>query len=316
MNLLIYIPAFNEEENIGSVLNSLPKRINQIDKVQILVVDDGSGDNTANIAKLTGAHVLKHTTNKGLGKAFQSAVQYALEKNIDILVSIDADRQFNSNQIPEIIKPILKQKADMVTGNRFNNGIPENMPKTKYWGNRQMSKIITIISGKNFKDVSCGFRAYNRDALLRLNLFGSFTYTQETILDMVYKGLRVVEYPVDVKYSGIRESKIVKNVFSYAFKTIKIILDTVRDYKPMVFFGGLAGIFFLLTLLLETFVFTFYFSTGEFTPYKVVGLLGLVSFIFGLFLGVIGLLGNMINRIRRNQEKMLFLLKKDFYKEK
>jgi len=313
MKLLIYIPAFNEEENIGSVINNLPKNVNNIDIIDILVVDDGSSDNTYDISKKYGANVLKHNTNRGVGKAFQSAVEYALENDIDILVSIDADGQFNSNQIPEVIKPLVDNKADMVTGNRFKQGLPENMPISKYWGNKQMSRLISLISGQKFVDVSCGFRAYNREALMRLNLFGNFTYTQETILDMVYKGLRVIEYPVDVEYSGIRKSKVVRNVFLYAIKTSKIILDTLRDYKPMAFFGGLASIFFLLTLLLETFVFTFYFATGDFTPYKVVGLIGLISFIFGLFLGVIGLLGNMINRLRRNQEEILFLLKKDRY---
>ena len=136
MKLLIYIPAFNEEENIGSVINNLPKNVNNIDIIDILVVDDGSSDNTYDISKKYGANVLKHNTNRGVGKAFQSAVEYALENDIDILVSIDADGQFNSNQIPEIIKLLVDNKADMVTGNRFKHGVPENMPVSKYWGNK------------------------------------------------------------------------------------------------------------------------------------------------------------------------------------
>jgi glycosyltransferase involved in cell wall biosynthesis len=310
MKLTIYIPALNEEEGIGDVIEHLPKHIEGIDEIDILVVDDGSTDNTAKIAKEHGASVVSHGINRGVGRAFQSAIQYALEQNVDILVSIDADRQFNSNQIPEMIKPLLKDNADMVTGNRFENGIPENMPRTKYWGNKKMSRLISIISGQKFRDVSCGFRAYNKEALLNLNLFADFTYTQESILDLLYKGLNVVEHPVEVIYFKNRKSRVAGSVIKYAFKTLKIIVDTLRDYKPMLFFGGTGFVSFLISLLLEIIVFSHYFRTGEFTPYKVLGFLGLGFFILGIFLFIIGLLANMINRVRRNQERILYELKK------
>ena len=219
MKLIIYMPALNEEEGISDVIKSLPKKIEGIDEIKVLVVDDGSTDDTAKKAKQSDADVVSHNVNKGVGSAFQSAVQYALENEADILVSIDADRQFNSEQIPDIIKPILKNKADMVTGNRFEDGMPKDMPKSKYWGNTQMSRLISIISGQKFRDVSCGFRAYNREALLRLNLFGAFTYTQETILDMVFKGLRIVEFPVDVIYFKDRKSRVAGSIVKYAFRT-------------------------------------------------------------------------------------------------
>ncbi len=313
MNLLIYMPALNEEEGIGDVIRDLPKNINGIDNIKVLVVDDGSTDNTASIAKASGADVVSHNINKGVGSAFQSAVQYALQNNTDILVSIDADRQFNSKQIPEIIQPILKNNADMVTGNRFSKGMPENMPKTKYWGNTQMSRLISIISGQKFRDVSCGFRAYNREALMRLNLFGAFTYTQETILDMVYKGLRVVEFPVDIKYFKGRKSRVAGSIINYTFRTSRIILKTLRDYKPMLFFGGMGGVSMGIGLVFEIFMFTHYFLTGSFTPYKAFGFIGLGFIIFGLLLVIVGLLADMFNRVRINQERIIYELKKDKY---
>jgi len=313
MNLLIYMPVLNEEEGIGDVIKDMPKNIESIDNINILVVDDGSTDNTAKIAKESGADVVSHNTNKGVGKAFQTAVQYALEHNTDILVSIDADRQFNSKQIPEIIQPILKDNADMVTGNRFSKGMPENMPKTKYWGNRQMSRLISLISGQKFVDVSCGYRAYNREALLRLNLFGAFTYTQETILDMVYKGLRVVEFPVDIKYFKNRKSRVAGSIINYTFRTSKIILKTLRDYKPMLFFGGMGGVNMLIGLVFEIFMFTHYFLVGKFTPYKAFGFIGLGFIIFGLLLVIVGLLADMFNRVRINQERIIYELKKGKY---
>lgn len=307
------MPALNEEEGIAMVIKELPKEIMGIEKIEILIVDDGSTDNTANIAKNNGATVVSHNINKGVGSAFQSALQYSLENHADILVSIDADRQFNSKQIPDIIKPILEGKADMVTGNRFSKGMPENMPKSKYWGNTQMSKLISLISGQKFRDVSCGFRAYNREALLRLNLFGAFTYTQETILDMVYKGLRVIEFPVDIVYYKDRKSRVAGNIAKYTVNTLGIILKTLRDYKPMLFFGGLGGISIFVGLGFVLFLFIHYLLQGQYYPYRAMGFIGLGFLLFGLLFIMIGLLAGMFNRVRMNQEKILYELKKGNY---
>lgn len=313
MKLVIYMPALNEEEGIADVIRSLPTQIDGIDEIKVLVVDDGSVDSTAGIAREEDASVVSHGVNKGVGMAFQSAVQFALEKEVDILVSIDADRQFDSNQIPEIIQPILEGKADMVTGNRFSNGMPENMPKTKYWGNQQMSKLISVISGQKFRDVSCGFRAYNREALMKLNLFGEFTYTQETILDMVYKGLRVVEFPVSVIYFPQRKSRVAGNILKYAFNTSAIILKTLRDYKPILFFGGMGGVLICIGIVMEILLGIHFLVSGDFTPYKFIGFTGFGFLVFGLLLVIVGLVAGMLNRVRINQERILYELKKERY---
>ncbi|MGI6423160.1 MAG: glycosyltransferase family 2 protein [Candidatus Dojkabacteria bacterium] len=313
MKLTIYIPALNEEESIADVITSLPKSVEGIKEVNILVIDDGSTDSTAKIAKKCGADVISHGRNRGVGSAFQSAVSYALEEEIDILVSIDADRQFDSSEIPNIIRPVLKGEADMVVGNRFGNGIPENMPKNKYWGNVQMSRIISLLTGYKFVDVSCGFRAYSREALLRLNLFGSFTYTQESILDMAFKGLRIVEVPVSVIYFKERKSRVASNVFKYGFRTLKIIINTLKNYKPFLFFGGMGAIFVTLGLIMEIFLGIYFLNTGDFTPFKFIGFIGFGFLIFGLLLLIVGLLANMINRVRENQERILYELKKERY---
>ena len=315
MKLLIYMPALNEEKGLGEVIKDLPKKIEGVDEIKTLVVDDGSTDRTVEIARKNGADVISHGTNKGVGSAFHSAVEYALDNRVDILVSIDADRQFNSKQIPEIVQPILNDEADMVTGDRFSKGMPENMPKSKYWGNRQMSRLISVISGKKFRDVSCGFRAYNREALLRLNLFGAFTYTQETIMDMVFKGMRVVEFSVDIKYFKERKSRVAGSILNYTFRTLKIIVKTLRDYKPMLFFGGMGSVVLLIGMVFEIFMFTHYFITGKFTPYKSFGFIGLGFVIFGMLLVIVGFLADMFNRVRLNQEKILYELKKGKYEE-
>jgi glycosyltransferase involved in cell wall biosynthesis len=313
MKLLVYMPAFNEEESIQEAINAVPRKYEGIDSMEILVVDDGSTDDTAKLAKQAGATVISHGSNKKLGVAFRTALEYAKENRYDILVSIDADRQFNAEQIKDIIQPILKNQADMVTGNRFTKGRPQNMPKIKYWGNKQMARLISKITGQKFTDVSCGFRAYSKEALLRFNLFGSFTYTQESILDLLEKGMRVVDLPVDIKYFKGRKSRIAGSVLNYAFRTLKIILKTVRDYRPLLFFGssGLASI--VIGLIFLIFMFIHYFLTGSFTPYKFFGFIALGFLIYGLLLGTIGLLADMLNRMRVNQERILYELNKQKY---
>ena len=317
MKLLVYIPAFNEEETITQAIKTIPKHIDGADSFDILVVDDGSVDRTAQLAKESGAVVVSHGINKNVGMAFRTALHYARDNRYDMLVSIDADRQFNANQIPDIIKPILRNEADMVLGNRFSNGMPENMPKSKYWGNRQMSKLISFITKQTFSDVSCGFRAYGEEAILRLNLFGKFTYTQETIMDMVTKGMRVVEFPIDITYfKNGRVSRVAANVLSYAIKTLKIILRSLRDYKPMFFFGGSGAVSILIGVIFVIIMFIHYFVTGSFTPYKFLGFVGLGFLVWGALLFVIGLLADMMNRLRMNQERILYRLNKDRFDRK
>jgi len=313
MKALIYMPALNEEEGIKDVLDSLPKKLSGISSIQYLVVDDFSSDNTAQIAKDWGAIVISHKSSKRVGGAFQTALKYALENKIDLLVSTDADRQFNIEQIPELISPVLNGKADMVTGNRFVNGMPDNMSKTKFWGNKQMSNLISLISGQKFQDVSCGFRVYGREALLNLNLTGGFTYTQETILDMINKGFKVLEMPVDVVYFKSRKSRIANSILEYAFKTSSIIITTLRDNKPMVFFGGL-GILSGLIGLLSGIIPLINFINYKFTRINMVFAIISASFIsFTGMLFIAGLLANMFIRIRTNQERILYQMKKDRY---
>lgn len=309
--LIIYMPALNEAENIQQVIRSLPKTLENVGEIEVLVVDDGSTDNTTSLAREMNASVISHHKNLGLGIAFQSAMNYALNNDANILVSIDADGQFDPKNISDLIAPIQKGFAHMVTGNRFSNGKPQNMPWTKYWGNNLVSKLISRISINRFEDVSCGFRAYSREALYQLNLFGSFSYTHEVILNLAFKKLPILEYPIDVKYFLDRESRIASSLLKYAFNTSKIILRTLLDYKPLYFFGNLGLLNLLVAFLFTGYMLIHYFLTGAFTPYKSFGFIGLGFGIFGLFILFIGLIADMLNRIRLNQDRILFELQKN-----
>jgi glycosyltransferase involved in cell wall biosynthesis len=312
--LLVYIPALNEESHIDHVIRQIPKSIEGIHSVDCLVVDDGSSDNTAAVAVSAGAHVVSHGRNQGVGMAFQSAVQYAWENDYDLLVGIDADGQFDPAEIPMLIQPLLDNRADMVVGNRFTQGRPEYMPPIKFRGNKMVAALVSSISGQKFQDVSCGFRAYNREALLRLNVFEKFTYTHESILSLVYQGLRVMEMPISIRYFPERKSRVAGSISNYASKTSKIILRVLLDYRPLRVFGMLGSIFFIIGLAFEIFLFAFYMINGSFTPYKSAGFIGLGFIIFGMLIFLVALIAEMINRLRQSQDRLMVELKRRRFK--
>jgi len=309
------MPAFNEEMNIHNVIESLPQSLDNIDIIQYLVVDDGSNDKTKELAQATGAQVVRHKKNQGVGTAFNSALQFAIEHEADILVSIDADGQFNPNEIPNLIEPILSQRADMVIGNRFASGLPKHMPKIKYWGNKQVSKLLSYICDQKFQDVSCGFRAYSRDTLLRLNLHGSFTYTHETILSTVYQGKYVMECPISVRYDPERKSRVATSLYQYSLRTSFIIFRVLLDYQPMRVFGMFGAFLISLGTFFILFILGRYAITHTFTPYKTFGFIGLGFFIFGLLVILLAFIADMMNRIRVNQDRFLYEIRKSKYEK-
>jgi len=225
-------------------------------------------------------------------------------------VGIDADRQFDPAEVPAILEPILAGRADMVIGNRFTLGMPAHMPSLKYWGNKKVARLISYVSGQAFQDVSCGFRAYSREALLHLNIFAEFTYTHETILSLAYQGLRIVEHPITVKYDPERKSRVAASIFNYAVQTSKIVLRVMLDYRPIRVFGALGALFVLIGMGFELFLIGHYILTNSFSPYKATGFIGLGFIIFGMLVLIIALIADMLNRLRISQDKVLYELKK------
>lgn len=311
--LIIYMPALNEGKTILKVINSIPKTIDGFNMIEILVVNDGSSDHTVSEAKKGGATVLSHNKNKGLGDAFQTAINYALKKNTDILVSIDADGQFDVNQIPQMLAPIINNQADFCIGIRFSNGKPNNMPKIKFWGNKKVNKIVSFVSNTKIHDASCGFRAYSNDTLLSLNLHGSFTYTHETILDLLDKGFKVEQIPVSVRYYEDRVSRIANNLFTYGYKTSSIIFKSLKDYKPLQFFLGIAFFIFIIALFFAGWALLHWIIYDTITPYKSFGIIGLSLLGMSAIVAIFAFMADMLGRIRKNQEKILYFLKKTHF---
>lgn len=319
MHLVVIMPALNEEATIARVVKAVPREIKGIDKVSVWVVDDGSKDKTKSEAESAGAQVVSHGKNLGLGKAFATAVDTALKAGADIMVNIDSDGQFDPETIPKLIRPILNGKADFVSCSRFGDPklIPD-MPGIKLWGNRWMTRLVNLIvrPPKHFTDVSCGFRAYTRETLLRLNLYGSFTYTQETFTDLAYKGLRMAEVPLPVR--GVREfgqSRVARNLWNYGLQTSTILIRSLRDYRPLFFFGTMSSIILPLGLIQLLWVSIYWLSTGKTSPYTSLILTGSTTFLTGIILLVVALLADMQGRSRRIQEQLLFMAKREYYEK-
>lgn len=307
------MPALNEAKTIREVILEIPDKYVGISEVATLVINDGSTDETVAESEKAGAQVVTHNHNKGVGAAFHTAVQYALKHQFNILVSIDADGQFNSSQIADLLHPIINKDADFCLGVRFENKRPDNMPKIKFWGNKQINRIVGFIGKVPIEDASCGFRSYSREALMSLNLQGSFTYTHETILDLLNKGFTVAQIPVHVKYFEGRISRVANSIFKYGIRTSKIIVKCLKDYAPFYFFMNIALFFLIAAAAFGGFVLFHWFKSGAITPYKSLGIFALTLFGFAFFVVILALIADILGRMRQNQEKILYFLKKTHY---
>lgn len=316
MKLVINIPAYNEEKRISETIKRIPKNFSGISEVFIQVVNDGSKDNTEKVSQESGANrVYSHKANRGIGVTFRTAVEKALKNEADIMVNIDADGQFDPNDIQKLINLIIEGEADIVSADRFSDIKAKNMPKSKYHLNKIAALVIGWFMNTKINDLTCGFRAYSREALLRLNLPGNFTYTQEVIIDAIGKNLKVRWIPVEVTYFENRKSRVVKSIWSYVNNSFRIILKAIRDVRPMKFFGipGLLMIF--LSLGFIAYFLTLYFQDFKITPYRNILILSIALFLVGLQFFVFALIADMIKSSRKLTEDMMYIVKKEKYKK-
>jgi glycosyltransferase involved in cell wall biosynthesis len=315
VSVVVTIPAFNEAATVGQVIEAIPRDIPGVESVEVIVVNDGSTDRTAAVAAEAGAKVVSFSHNRGLGIAFGQGLQTALGLGADIILNIDADGQFDPNDIPKLLAPIIEGKADMVTASRFADpALIPKMPWIKKWGNKRAANILSQLTQLNLNDVSCGFRAYSRDAALRATLLGRHTYTHEVILDLAFRGLRVIEVPV--KVIGVRkvgESKVAGNLWKYGWNSLLIILRAYRDYRPFHVFGAISLAFLVPALCCAIFVLWHFLKTGSFSPYIFVAFLAAGFSFVALICYITALLAGMISRLRILQDEQLFFLRKQEY---
>jgi glycosyltransferase involved in cell wall biosynthesis len=327
MKLIVNIPAYNEEEKIGETIARIKKSFSAdfysqgegtaISQKLIQIVDDGSSDKTVSVAKTAGVDlIVSYKPNRRLAYSFKRAVENSLENGADIMVNIDADGQFDPNDIPKILLPILSGQCDMVIASRFGKHEAIGMPKIKYHLNRFAAKMIGFFLDYPIDDLTCGFRAHNRETLLRLNITNvSFTYTQETIIDAIGKNLKLQWIPVKVQYFADRESRIVKSVWKFVSNSAKIILKAVRDVRPMKFFG-VPGLTLVTASLLVFLLFLFhYFQTFQVTTYRNYLFLSVILLFVGSQLLIFALIADMIKTNRNLTEEQMYLSKKDRLKK-
>ncbi|MHC4414423.1 MAG: glycosyltransferase family 2 protein [Planctomycetota bacterium] len=316
MKLLVNIPAFNEETTISRVVSLVPREIPGISEVVVQVVDDGSVDGTRALAEEAGAVVISHPRNLGLGMAFHTGIRAALAAGADYFVNIDGDGQFDPRDIPKLIAPLTNEGAHLATCSRFKDAslVPE-MPRIKIWGNRLFALIISAVVGQRYWDVSCGFRAFTREALLRLNLRGQYTHTHESFLDLRSRGLPIVEVPLAIR--GTREfggSRVASNLFRYGARSLMIIFRAFRDFQPLKFFSWLAAPFVLASVLLFAISLSRFFSTG--TWVKWAAFTAAASMGFAVMLFFLGVVSEMLDRIRFNTEEILYFERSQVYDRK
>ena len=318
MKLVIFSICKDEETTIGQVIDGIPKRIRGISEIETLVVSDGSTDNTVTIAKKHGAtRVVDEHKQKRLAYRFDQAVGISLSMGADIVVNIDGDMQFNPEDIPKLLEPIINDQYDFVAGDRFTDPVtgkrrkPTGMPTGKYLANLLGSHVVGTLSGENFRDVTCGFRAYAKKALFALNINSNYTYTQESFQILAVRKMNIKSIPIEVKYYEGRKSRVVKSFWQFLFGSGINILRAFRDYAPLRFFGILGLIIFVPGLIISGFVLDHWIRTGGITPYITFGVIGLYLVTAAFIIWILGLVADMLDRMLNNQEKIIERLKRN-----
>ena len=309
MKLVITIPSYNEEHSLASVISEIPRNISGIDQAQILVINDGSTDHTVDIAIQAGADkILSHKHNMGLAQTFRDGLNAALDMGADIIVNTDADFQYNGTEIPKLIAPILEGKADIVLGDRQIAKL-DHMPFGNLWGNKLATQVTRWATGLPINDAQTGFRAFSREAALRMNLTGDYTYTQETLIQAANKNLIIEQIPVEFrKREG--KSRLISSIFRYARSAGVTIFRSFGAYHPFKIFFMIGIGCILLGLIFGFRVIIHYLSTGLVTPYLPSALLTTVLIIVGCLAILFGVLADMIRTQRLLAEEILYRLKK------
>lgn len=308
MKLIIQIPCYNEEKTLPVTLKDLPRKVPGFDVVEWLIINDGSNDNTVKIAKENGVdHVVNFTKNQGLARVFLAGLEACISFGADVIVNTDADNQYNANDIPSLVKPILEGRADIVIGTRPINKIKHFSPVKKLL-QKLGSWTIRVASNTNVEDAPSGFRAITRDAAMKLNVFNGFTYTLETIIQAGSKNMSIVSVPIRVN-EFLRPSRLIKSIPTYIKRSFITIFRIFVVYKPFRFFMMLGIILFILGLIPGIrFLIYFFIEGGKGHIQSLI--LSAILLIMGVQLGIIALIGDLLAVNRRLMEDIQYRLRK------
>lgn len=310
MHLIIQIPCYNEAATLPEVIADLPQALPGVSRLATLIIDDGSGDDTVAVARRLGIdHIVRHSYNRGLAAAFQTGLEACLKLGADIIVNTDGDHQYPGAEIARLVEPILAGRADIVIGDRQTRSIAHFSPLKRFlqqWG----SWVVRLASGAPVPDAASGFRAYSREAALRMVILTRYTYTLETIIQAGKKGLRVVSVPIQVN-APLRESRLIKSNWSYLKHSAATILRLYTLYEPLKTFTYLSLPFLLVGLALLARFFYFYVTgaTGVGRYIQSIAVGG-TSLTIGFLLIILGVIGDLIATNRLLIEETLYRTKR------
>lgn len=302
MKLIIQIPCLNESETLSIALAALPRHVAGFDKVEWLVIDDGSTDDTAELAKRLGVdHVVRHPHNRGLAAAFMTGLEASLRLGADVIVNTDADNQYDAADIPKLTAPVLAQEADMVIGAR-----PIDETEHFSWIKKKLQRLgswaVRVASKTNVMDAPSGFRAISREAAMRLNVFNPYTYTLETIIQAGVSNLRVVSVPIRTN-ADLRPSRLVKSISSYVRRSLVTILRVFATYRPMVLFLW-PGIVLTIVGLLAGFRYLYFMLIGNGAGHTQSVIFAALCLILGAIMLMMGFLADLIATNRKLMERI------------
>jgi glycosyltransferase involved in cell wall biosynthesis len=313
MKLIIQIPCYNEEESLRGTLDDIPEQIDGIDKIEVMIIDDGSTDKTVDTARACGVkHILKMRSHQGLAKVFYAGMQYALELGADIIINTDADNQYCGGCLKDLVKPIMECKADIVIGARDFR----HMSSFKAFLERVGSRIVSKMAGVYIKDAVSGCRAYSKEAALSLFIYTEYTYTLETLIQAARKNLVIKN--VDIRTNKTeRKSRLVASVPKYMRITFLTFLSVLFLYQPLRFFMALSGVMITSGAFLGVrFLYFYLTSKGAGNVQSLILMAVLV--ILGFLVLVLGVVAHLIanNRLliedsmKRQKEIALFMKKR------
>ena len=311
MKLIIQIPCYNEAETLTIALNDLPKHIDGIDEIEYLIINDGSADDTVKVAKEWGVNYVVHfCKNRGLAKGFMAGLDACLRNGADIIVNTDADNQYVGEDIEKLVRPILEKKAEIVIGERPIDNTEHFSPlkkKLQHMG----SWTVRVASGTDIPDAPSGFRAYSREAALRINVVNQYTYTLETIIQAGHNKIPMTSVPIRTN-PELRKSRLFHSMFGYVKKSMITILRSFLMYKPLKFFGVIGTIFCILGSALGI-RFIVYLCMGEGSGHVQSLILVAIFMLIGVFSYLIGLQADVIAANRKILEDVQYHARKSDY---
>lgn len=311
MKLIIQIPCYNEAETLEIALNDLPKHIDGIDEIEYLIINDGSRDNTVEVAKNWGVnYVVNFKQNKGLAKGFMAGLDACLRNGADIIVNTDADNQYVGEDIEKLVRPILEGKADMVIGERPIDQTEHFSPlkkKLQHFG----SWVVRKASKTDIPDAPSGFRAYSREAAMRMNVVNEYTYTLETIVQAGRNKIPLMSVPIRTN-GELRPSRLFSSMFGYVKKSMLTIIRAFLMYKPLMFFTSLGSIMSLIGVILGV-RFLFYYFGGTGAGHIQSLILASMMIVLGVMTIIVGLQGDIIAANRKLLEDIQYHVRKIDY---